>query len=118
MENTQSTLKPILTGSHAYGIPNAKSDIDLVVYVNEDDLVKLMNQADNIDAISSGYTDENAKSLRFGNLNLLCVTDEKHYEIWRKGTRELKQKAPVPRNFAIQFMAQLREKWDLYERLL
>lgn len=57
---------------------------------------------------SGGEQYEDGRSLRFGPLNLLCVTDEKHFEVWREGTQELACKSPVTRDFAIEFLRKFR----------
>lgn len=109
-------FKPFLTGSHAYGIPGPKSDIDLVVLVNEDELGLLEDQADFDKSIANQTEDANytrtahTRSLRFGKLNLLCCKEEKVFEAWRIITWELKKKAPVPRDFAVEYMGKRREE--------
>ena len=95
-------MKAFVTGSHAYGTPIEKSDVDLVVFMSEEDL-KILQEV-------SGST---GNSLRFGNLNLLCVTDGDSYEVWLKGTRELREKAPVERTEAVAHFKSLRHQWGI-----
>jgi predicted nucleotidyltransferase len=81
-----------LTGSRVYGVPNKDSDVDLVI------LVRDPKEAEKI--ASLGYRDTEATeyqcglgvSVRFGNLNLIVLTDPRLYEVWREGTRILKRK--------------------------
>lgn len=103
-------FRPFLTGSHAYGTPNAGSDIDLVVLVNQPELEELRADADTELQLNCEYERQDAVSLRFGNLNLICCRDEAAYRTWRQGTEELKRRAPVTRRAAIEFMAALRRK--------
>jgi hypothetical protein len=106
-----ANFRPFLTGSRAYGLPRPNSDVDLVLYLDEDDLTKLGIQADQVidDAeLEDMYGQAYTTSLRFGNLNLICCTDDMVFEAWRIITRELKQKAPVPRDFAVEYMAKRR----------
>ncbi len=109
-----ANFRPFLTGSRCYGIPRDDSDIDLVVYLDEADLEE-MDTLENIvmdkdEELESMYGQAYTKSLRFGNLNLICCTDDKVFEAWRIITRELKQMTPVPREFAVKYMAKRREE--------
>ena len=111
--------RAFVTGSRAYGTPRKDSDIDLVVFVTEADLKRLQDfcelsgheQAElDVEYISAGGT-----PLRFGELNLLCVTDERKYNVWRKGTVELKRRVKrkgksQSREHAIEFFRQLRKQ--------
>lgn len=103
-------MKSFLTGSRVYGVPKSDSDIDLVVLVNEDDIKKLLPMADGADGHGGCEHYEDGVSLRFGKLNLLCVTKERHFELWRRGTNEIKEHAPVTRDFAITYLANLRKQ--------
>jgi len=94
----------ILTGSYAYGTPTEKSDIDLVVLVNEPTWRLLRTQADR-----SGDSDaDNGDSLSFGKLNLLCVWDERDFAVWARGTAELIARKPVTRAQAVEHFDRLR----------
>lgn len=107
-------FRAFLTGSRAYGRPTPDSDIDLVVFITEADLEMLTEQSDNKGQITCDDPDYlanmKAHSLRFGNLNLLCCTDEKSHAVWREGTRTLKAKKPVTREDAVRLMHSLRAK--------
>jgi predicted nucleotidyltransferase len=99
-----------VTGSYAYGVPRADSDIDLVVYLSGKDLDRLRT-AHNQDAEhEEDYITAGGHPFKFGRLNLLCCTDKKLYDIWFKGTAQLKRRAPVTRNVAIAHMEQLRHE--------
>jgi hypothetical protein len=101
-----------LTGSRVYGTPRADSDIDLVVLMSGDALCKLIEIAESQDSLgaSGGEQYEDGRSLRFGKLNLLCVTQERHFNAWRIGTEELEHMKPVTRDFAIEHLAAIRRK--------
>ncbi len=82
-----------LTGSHAYGVPNEKSDIDLVILANQelkDKLFKLKNN--------------NSASIRFGKLNIICLTKPEEYDAWLCGTLKCIFNKPVSRNDAINII--------------
>lgn len=104
--------RSFVTGSHAYGTPGRESDIDLVVIVTEADLLILMNGADERNEWDAQYQERapQAACLRFGNLNLIACTSEETFEVWRKGTRQLKANAPVLRSVACGLFAMLRAK--------
>lgn len=105
-----------VTGSRVYGTPRPDSDIDLVVLVSEQDLSRLEEMAAKINDFGSpgGPNYDDGRSLRFSNLNLLCVTCKKHFDIWKQGTAELKAMAPVTRDKAIEHLAALRRKHKIY----
>jgi Nucleotidyltransferase domain len=107
-------LKSFVTGSYAYGEPNSKSDVDLVVHVSKADIERLMKEADEGGYNNTGYNPNDARCFRFGKLNLLCCVDEKHFEVWREGTIELKRRRkktgkPIWRVDAIAFLKKLRQ---------
>ena len=93
-------MKAFITGSRAYGVPTDESDIDLIVVVEASTLLLLSTLADNSGSGMEEATERGGASLRFGRLNLLCVT-EKHHEIWKRATDELREKAPVTRDVAV-----------------
>ena len=105
-------MQAFITGSRAYGEPTDESDIDLVVYVSNDDLQILIDgylvgEAE-LPARASGGDDVSA-SLRFGCLNLICVSDRRMYDAWLQGTHELKARGePVSREEAIEYLSQKR----------
>lgn len=104
-------MKSFVTGSRAYGTIRPGSDIDLVVYVSAKDAERLRDMAEVVLQVDGEYAEADiGMSLRFGNLNLICVTNEESFEIWRKGTMRLKKKRPVTRDFAIKFLKELRQQ--------
>ncbi len=109
-------MKAFLTGSRAYGFPNLGSDIDLVALVDDVDLAKLCDVADKISDFGSpgGTHYEDGCALRFGILNLICVTDTNHFETWKQGTDELKAKAPVERDVAVEHLKKLRQEKKIH----
>lgn len=88
--------KAFLTGSRAYGTPRPDSDVDLVVMVSQADLVELAR----LDDKKSWRPDMKSASLRFGNLNIVAVTNEKLYDAWERVTLDLIAKKPVDRETA------------------
>jgi len=94
---------PFLTGSHAYGTPGADSDIDMVVWAEDEALRKLL--------VGSGYP------VRFGKLNIIICDNEADWNIWVKGTEALKRNAPVDRETAVElFQALGLSQSDQHER--
>ena len=103
--------KAFITGSHAYGEPTKKSDVDLVVFVSPETMVELRKLADrDLSQTEEDYTKLECHSVRFGKLNVLCCITEEAYRTWRRGTKRLKAQAPVSREFACDFFAKLREE--------
>jgi predicted nucleotidyltransferase len=102
-------MKAFITGSHAYGMPTNDSDIDLVVLMSEKTVEKLHElTGSSVAQDLSGW--DWKLSLKFGNLNLLCCTDEEQYNIWKQGTRELKKRKPVTRDEAVKTFQRLRKE--------
>lgn len=101
-----------LTGSRVYGYPTSESDIDLVVLVTPEHLELMIKAAEETAELgsSAGERYEEGRSIRFGKLNLLCVTEEKHFEVWRDGTHKLEEIKPVTRDSAIAFLKNLRQQ--------
>ena len=117
--------RSFVTGSHKYGTPTAKSDIDLVVLVSPADLLKLQAMADKEPGLVHEHTKGGLKeeqsdggpqsdTLRFGKLNLIAVTWDKAFEAWEEGTNELFQRmvreGPIQRDDAIKLFKSLRAK--------
>jgi hypothetical protein len=103
-------MKAFLTGSHAYGSPTDKSDIDLVVLGLAEDLKTLMAVSGHSEEL---YRDTQSVSLRFGKLNLLFCLSLNAYHDWYHGTEELKGRAerlgPRPRDEAVEVFSTLRQ---------
>lgn len=99
-----------LTGSHAYGTPHAKSDIDLVIPVG-DDTAKQLNVL--LDADDTEY---GVMSIQSGRLNLILATSPDIYRVWKEGTAELIKRKPVTRDEAIECFERLRAKYLKHSR--
>lgn len=90
-------LQAVLTGSRVYGNPRPNSDVDLIIRVSDHELAILTQAADAV----FNCKENNSRSLKFGNLNLICVTSDQMFHAWIAGTQELVKKAPVTRDDAI-----------------
>ena len=99
----------LLTGSRAYGKPAEKSDIDVVVLLGEDDLLRIIDAMGSF-GIDPKYVGQPGATtpLRFGVLNLICVTDEEDYRVWEEGTAALIERGPVERPEAVAEFARRR----------
>lgn len=121
-------VKAFVTGSRVYGAPTRKSDIDLVVMTTPAQIEALRELADADDPLHKptewsdpGPMDDVGgltASLKFGNLNLICVTGHIGYGVWLTGTKELAKLAadrgrPVTRDEAVLHFRALREKHGL-----
>lgn len=105
-------MDAFLVGSHAYGTPTPESDIDIVVMVSQEELPKLRELAGDTSPKPDSYGNGeiSSASLRFGNLNLIVVTSETDWRLWKNGCQELKRLSPVTRDFAIEYFRRLRAK--------
>lgn len=106
-----------LTGSRVYGEPREDSDIDMVVSLTPEVLIDLRELADakepGMDEPASGGPDTD--SLRFGRLNLICVTVEEDKELWWNGTQDLLEARrttgrPITREAAVAHFDSLRRQ--------
>lgn len=112
-----------VTGSMAYGTPDKKSDVDLVVLVSPGDLVRLESRADPSPGPKFTGSDSDpgtaagdrglTRSLRFGRLNLIAVTCPIAFAVWVRGTADLKEESPVSRDKAVSHFRGLRVKHGL-----
>jgi len=79
-----------LTGSQKYGEPSKKSDVDLVVYVpDNDDALALWREADNANDQEQDEGEmypEGTRSCRYGRLNLVVLSDFLVWLCWATGT--------------------------------
>jgi hypothetical protein len=112
-------MRSFLTGSHIYGKPTKKSDIDLVVLVSLEDLKLLKKHADLViakhdEGKGSSVPQPKSASLRFGKLNLLALTDEAAFACWKLGTEKLemkmhegKVKTPIKRDEAVKLFKKM-----------
>lgn len=95
-------MKSFVTGSRAYGTPRKDSDIDLVIFADNETAQLLAEQAANREqALGSGAPDD--VSLRFGRLNLIVLTDEDKFDLWQKATQALIARRPVTREEAVDY---------------
>jgi len=92
-----------LTGSHAYGEPRQgfsdhymNSDVDIAICVDEETFQTLKINSD--PGPGSG---EHERSLRFGSLNVICLTPAE-FSAWREANDELVARRPVARDEAIR----------------
>lgn len=100
-----------VTGSQVYGTPTENSDIDLVLFIDDEDAAILQRMADDChvnEAEDYGHPGEIAH-LRFGKLNLVCIYDESEFFAWMRATRELIARKPVTREEAKQHIAKTVE---------
>lgn len=80
-------MTAFVTGSRVYGLPDAFSDIDMVILCNYNDLALLQQQADESKNFSE--TDQyhgKGWSLRFGMLNILVLGDVDTFRRWQECT--------------------------------
>lgn len=88
----KKSRRAFITGSYACaprvgGDKSVQSDIDLVVFVSEDDAQELRGMAEN----RTGSGSSESLSLRFGQLNLIVETTEEKYDAWIIGTKALQK---------------------------
>jgi predicted nucleotidyltransferase len=104
-------FRVFLTGSHAYGTPTPKSDIDLVILCSKEEYRKLFHKSDYTQEMTDPYKEGGLDTapLRFGRLNLICCFSKESYKIWKECTEELKQKAPVTREEAVKLISGRRK---------
>lgn len=86
-------MKAFVTGSRKYGKPRKDSDIDLVVFVESNADIMLLDhmKVDRKQArlVSMTADEDNGLHIyRFGDLNLMAVTNEKWYQVWKDATEE------------------------------
>lgn len=70
-----------LTGSHAFGKPTKRSDVDLVLLISADDVSSLITLA--TVETTAEYLGSNRLALRIGNLNLICCMNDEQYNTWK-----------------------------------
>ena len=101
-----------LTGSRAYGTPRPNSDTDLCILMSHEDIHILASQAPH-ETENEGSGDGTDASLRFGRVNLICMTDAEKFEAWREATAELVARRPVTRQQAVQLIDEKLEALQL-----
>lgn len=102
-DKVTTLVNAFATGSRVYGTPRPDSDLDLVVLVDSDDLARLRELADKTDTVEQEPDDKSypSDSLRFGKLNLICISSHAVFEAWRKATDSLALRRPVTRDEAV-----------------
>lgn len=96
-------MRSFITGSHAYGLPQRDSDIDLVILCDEATKAKLLSRSEDTE------TDLGKRVIRFGKLNVIACVDEREYAVWKVGTEACRaEKEPVSRDDAKAFFDSLR----------
>ena len=76
-------MKSFLTGSRRYGVPRDDSDTDVVIFADAKDhalfdaLIAIGTAGDMCSARVSNF------SIRIGKLNLIVLTDEREFQVWR-----------------------------------
>ena len=98
--------KAFITGSRCYGTPRDDSDLDLVILASNHAFKMLAAFADDDSETGegSGKGTPSSGSFRFGKLNIIAITDESVFEVWRAATESLKAKAPVSRDDAVELI--------------
>ena len=91
-----------ITGSHAYGTPGPKSDIDLVLPLDPE-VIKVLRQLADTGSDPPGST-----SMRFGKVNLIVPDTAESLKVWPQGTAELAARKPVTRSEAVSVFVKRR----------
>lgn len=85
-------MSAFLTGSQVYGTPTAESDVDVVVQMTAEEMDKLAPLSEgsfSFDEYGCG------RSFRFGKLNLIAISSDRLFELWRDSTEACKAIKPV-----------------------
>lgn len=85
-------MTPFITGSRAYGMPTADSDIDLVIPPMIDSEVEMLRNC------------SCAGIIKYDKLNLIIAPTEEAFYMWKKCNDELVKMKPVSRSFAIGYL--------------
>ena len=104
-----------VTGSRVYGVPNADSDVDLVVLVDERDADILRRHAEEFRSSDDGCGRPGWYAIRFGRLNVI-LCDQKRFDLWRGATDELIEQRPVTRDFAVSVVKKHLAALDAAEK--
>ena len=110
----------LATGSRAYGTPQPDSDWDWVVkFGRHRDFADVLTPADShtisrADTDHYGDSDMLVGTARFGPLNLIAVTAESQWNIWKDGTQYLLAESglegPRTRDRAVQVFQQFARR--------
>ncbi|MDE1971298.1 MAG: nucleotidyltransferase domain-containing protein [Patescibacteria group bacterium] len=85
-----------LTGSYAYGTPTDVSDIDIVLYLSNEQLSNF-EKVFPVTKINDGRY-----MSRAGILNFIICLDHRDYNSWKTVTDSLISQKPVTRKYAIE----------------
>lgn len=94
-------MKAFITGSYAYGTPTKESDIDLVVFIDEEqagllDMVYISNIGETkLSDRETEYESDDTYCMRFGKLNLIVCFSKDWYDAWKSGTNVLIEKSKI-----------------------
>lgn len=96
-----------ITGSHAYGVPQPDSDLDVVLSVTPKEWDAFMSITDVTDP---GNTTSPTPTIRTGRLRIVLCSELRlpEYNLWRRGTDDLQARAPVSQEEAIAYFEALR----------
>ena len=104
-----NSRKAFITGSSAYGVCRATSDVDLVVEMSQRTCNKLMEISESQD------------SLIFGDLNIIPV-DKEQYEFWAEAKRRCLAvklvKGALTRERAIEIHKEVAKRLEITHRAL
>lgn len=98
----------ILTGSRVYGTPHKRSDVDLVVLMEPGSAMALAFLMGVQETGRYGPTQYPIIQFKAGGLNVLIETDPERFDVWIRGTEQLKKEAPVTRERALELFDKLR----------
>lgn len=101
------------TGSRCYGTPKPDSDFDWVFCAENGFDIEFLRTFCDSDSSYGNCTYAGTTgidtALRYGPVNLLCVSKEAQWKAWVDGTTALLEKAPVTRDQAcVEFQSQFR----------
>jgi predicted nucleotidyltransferase len=105
-------LNAFLTGSHIYGDPGPDSDIDLVIKTDYETFQKLIQLCDQY---------EGRKSIKFGDLSIICCTSDDEFAMWRLGTSGIerlshRKNKPYNKSMAKKILDKLRDLIGIKDR--
>lgn len=110
---SDAKFRAFITGSHVYGRPGQKADLDAVPFVSREMKKFLKSLCDSpLEENLRGY---GSPHIRFGNLQLICCVTENQYKAWFETTRKLIKIKPVTRDFAVEQFKAAFEKYGCYK---
>lgn len=114
------TMQAFVTGSRAYGKPSDRSDIDLVVFCEDEAIETLYAVVNGVAGEESDGGPENG-SFMAGRVNLICTSCPITFAVWKEGTETLKRRAEIEerhitRKEAISHFRSLRKKHGIHNK--